>query len=53
MGNHGGVDIPHSDWGDFRRRRAADISSCIHDKVWDDITYPLSNFNNVAVKFGK
>ena len=28
MGNHGGwVDVPHSDWGDFRRRRVIDISS--------------------------
>ena len=28
MGNHGGwVDVPHSDWGDFRRRRVVDISS--------------------------
>ena len=23
----GWVDVPHSDWGDFRRRRAIDISS--------------------------
>ena len=22
------VDVPYSDWGDFRRRRAVDISSC-------------------------
>ena len=29
MGNHGGVGgcVPYSDWGDFRRRRAVDISS--------------------------
>ena len=25
----GWVDVPYSDWGDFRRRRAVDISSCI------------------------
>ena len=26
MGDHGdGVDVPYSDWGDFRRRRAVDI----------------------------
>ena len=24
----GWVDVPYSDWGDFRRRRAVDISSC-------------------------
>ena len=23
----GWVDVPHSDWGDFRRRRVVDISS--------------------------
>ena len=25
----GWVDVPYSDWGDFRRRRAVDISSCL------------------------
>ena len=25
----GWVDVPYSDWGDFRRRRAVDISSLI------------------------
>ena len=30
MGDHGGecggwVDVPYSDWGDFRRRRAVDM----------------------------
>ena len=24
----GWADVPDSDWGDFRRRRAVDISSC-------------------------
>ena len=24
----GWVDVPYSDWGDFRRRRVVDISSC-------------------------
>ena len=26
----GWVDVPYSDWGDFRRRRAIDISSFIY-----------------------
>ena len=25
----GWMDVPYSDWGDFRRRRAVDISSSI------------------------
>ena len=26
----GWVDVPYSDWGDFRRRRAVDLSSCFY-----------------------
>ena len=25
----GWADVPDNDWGDFRRRRAVDISSCL------------------------
>ena len=27
----GWVDVQYSDWGDFRRRRAVDISSLLHE----------------------
>ena len=29
----GWVDVPYSDWGDFRRRRAVDISSLISFEI--------------------
>ena len=29
----GWVDVPYSDWGDFRRRRAVDISSFCWEPV--------------------
>ena len=38
----GWADVPGSDQGDFRRRRAVEISS--YD-MWDEITYPFLNFN--------
>ena len=30
----GWVDVPYSDWGDFRRRRAVDISSYIYACIY-------------------
>ena len=42
------VDVPYSDWGDFRRRRAVDISSFfgIHEKytMWKFIVYVVHDF---------
>ena len=37
----GWADVPDGDWGDFRRRRAVDISSCVMwtEYEWRDITY--------------
>ena len=32
----GWVDVPHSDWGDFKRRRAVDISSYSNDIFWKE-----------------
>ena len=45
----GWEDIPDSDWGDFRRRRAVDISSLIMMKTYlKDKLKPAQNGNRFA-----
>ena len=48
----GWADVPDSDWGDFRRRRAVDISSCVmwNEYEWRDITFLNKNVLNFELE---
>ena len=50
MGNHGGVvDVLDSDWGDFRRRRAVDISSCLIGPWEIRPEFRIRNYNQIMM----
>ena len=49
--DHGGVEhVPDSDWGDFKRRRAVDISSSTH---WVLLVNMIINHNSTAILLHK